>query len=120
LLIIPGIILGTIWYVIIPVTVVERPGIFAAFGRSAELTRGNRWRVFGISLVVGVIVWVINMLAGLTSLVTAGNASAVLLVGWIVAAVNLVIGSVVVAVVYYYLRIAREGGSIEDIAAVFD
>jgi hypothetical protein len=120
LLIIPGIILWMIWYVIIPVTVVERPGIFAAFGRSAELTRGNRWRVFGISLVVLVIGWVINLLAGLTSLATAGNASAVSLVGWIVAAVNLVIGSVIVAVVYYYLRIAREGGSIEDIAAVFD
>src|SRR6185295_18388499 len=103
-----------------PVTVVERPGIFAAFGRSAELTRGNRWRVFGISLVVGVIGWVINLLAGLTSLVTAGNAYAMSLVGWIATAALIVVGSVVAAVVYYYLRIAREGVSIEDIAAVFD
>jgi hypothetical protein len=120
LLIIPGLILATIWYVVIPVTVVERPGIFAAFGRSVQLTRGNRWRVFGISLVVGVIWWVIDLLAGLTSLVAAGNASAISLVGWIATAATLVVSSVVVAVVYYYLRIAKEGGSIEDIAAVFD
>ena len=120
LLIIPGVILATIWYVVIPVTVVERPGIFAAFGRSAELTRGNRWRVFGTSLVVGVIGWVINLLAGISSLVTAGNATVMSLVGWIATAAVIVVGSVVAAVVYYHLRIAREGGSIEDIAAVFD
>jgi len=118
LLVVPGVILATIWYVIIPVAVVERPGIVAAFSRSAELTRGNRWRVFGIMLVVGAITWVINLLAGFMSLF--GNASAVSLASWIAAAATLVIGSVVVAVVYYYLRIAREGGSIEDIAAVFD
>src|SRR5438552_4856256 len=40
LLIIPGLILLTIWSVVAPVTVVERPGVFAAFGRSRQLVRG--------------------------------------------------------------------------------
>jgi lipid-A-disaccharide synthase-like uncharacterized protein len=41
LLIVPGLILLVIWSVVAPVTVLERPGVFAAFGRSRELVRGN-------------------------------------------------------------------------------
>jgi hypothetical protein len=37
LVIIPGLILLVIWSVVAPVTVLERPGVFAAFGRSREL-----------------------------------------------------------------------------------
>ena len=37
LLIIPGLILLVIWAVVAPVIVIERPGVFAAFGRSREL-----------------------------------------------------------------------------------
>ena len=48
LLIIPGLFLITIWAVVAPVIVVEKPGVFAAFGRSRELVRGHGWTVFGI------------------------------------------------------------------------
>jgi hypothetical protein len=44
LLIIPGLVLLVIWSVVAPVTVLERPGVFAAFGRSRELVRGNGWK----------------------------------------------------------------------------
>jgi len=120
LLVIPAIILAMMWYVIVPVTVVERPGIFAAFGRSAELTRGNRWRVFGISLVALAIGWAINLPLAVISLIFPGNAGVIAVFAWIAAAASLIVSAVVVAVVYYYLRIAKEGGSIQDIAAVFD
>jgi hypothetical protein len=46
LLVVPGLILLTIWAVIAPVIVVEKSGVFAAFSRSRELVRGNGWRVF--------------------------------------------------------------------------
>ena len=52
LLIVPGLILLTIWAVVAPVTVIERPGIFAAFGRSRELVRGHGWTVFGVIVLV--------------------------------------------------------------------
>jgi hypothetical protein len=51
LLVVPGLILLTIWAVLAPVIVVERPGVFPAFGRSRELVRGNGWNVFGVILV---------------------------------------------------------------------
>ena len=41
LLIVPGLILLTIWAVIAPAIVVENRGVFEAFGRSRELVRGN-------------------------------------------------------------------------------
>ncbi len=68
LIIIPGLILLTIWSVVAPVTVLEHPGVFAAFGRSRELVRGNGWPVFGVIvlLYLGVIV---------VSLVSSGIAS---------------------------------------------
>ena len=53
LLIVPGLYLITIWAVVAPVIVVEKPGVFAAFGRSRELVRGHGWTVFGIVLITG-------------------------------------------------------------------
>jgi len=49
LLIVPGLILMTLWVLIIPVVVLERTGAGAAFGRSRELVRGFGWNVFGVS-----------------------------------------------------------------------
>ena len=52
LLIVPGLFLLTIWAVVVPVTVVERPGVIEAFGRSRELVRGNGWPVFGVLVIL--------------------------------------------------------------------
>ena len=48
LLIVPGLILMTLWAVIVPVVVLERRSAGEAFGRSRELVRGNGWGVFGV------------------------------------------------------------------------
>lgn len=62
LLIVPGLILLTIWAVIAPVIVVERTGAIAAFSRSRELVSGNGWRVFGV-IVVTTLIAVLAFLA---------------------------------------------------------
>ena len=51
-LIVPGLILYVTWAVAAPALVEERQGVSAALSRSAELTDGSRWRVFGISAVL--------------------------------------------------------------------
>ena len=48
LLIAPGLYLMTIWSVLIPVIVLERRGVMAAFGRSRELVSGYGWSAFGV------------------------------------------------------------------------
>jgi hypothetical protein len=47
LLIVPGLVLLTWWFLIIPVIVLEGTSAGAAFGRSRELVRGYGWNVFG-------------------------------------------------------------------------
>ncbi|MEO6859224.1 MAG: hypothetical protein ABI323_11685 [Solirubrobacteraceae bacterium] len=64
LIIVPGLFLLTIWSVVAPVTVLERPGVLAAFGRSRELVRGNGWSVFGVIILIYLAVVVISVLAG--------------------------------------------------------
>lgn len=51
-LVIPGLIIATIWSVGAQAVVVERLGVFAALKRSAELVRGNGFAVFGYLLLV--------------------------------------------------------------------
>jgi hypothetical protein len=52
LLIVPGLFLATIWSVVVPVFVLERPGIAGSFDRSRALVRGYGWPVFGTLLLV--------------------------------------------------------------------
>lgn len=58
LLIVPGLILLTMWAVIAPAIVVERRGVFDAFGRSRQLVKGQGWPVFGTVVVAYVIAFV--------------------------------------------------------------
>lgn len=60
LLIVPGLILLTIWALLAPVIVLERSGTFPAFGRSRELVRGNGWQVFSVIVVLFVIQFVVS------------------------------------------------------------
>jgi hypothetical protein len=120
LLLVPAIILAVMWYVVIPVTVVERPGVFASFRRSAALTKGCRWKIFGI-LLVGVAVGIgIGIPAGIVALAFPGNIAANAILSWLSAVIGLPVGAVLGAVTYYHLRQAKEGAAIADIAAVFD
>ena len=51
LLIVPGLILLTIFAVVAPVVVIERCSPVEALRRSRALVRGNGWRVFGVIVV---------------------------------------------------------------------
>ena len=102
LLIIPGLILMVIWAVVAPVTVLERPGVFAAFGRSQQLVRGNGWNVFAVIVLVFLAVAVIGVAAGLLagSLGSLGRA----LVQWAVNAALAPITALSASVLYFALR----------------
>jgi hypothetical protein len=65
LIIIPGLILLTIWAVISPSIVVEDKGVFESFGRSRELVRGQGWQVFGAIVLTFLIVVVVGIVATL-------------------------------------------------------
>jgi hypothetical protein len=102
LLIVPGLILLVRWAVVAPVTVLERPGIFAAFGRSRELVRGNGWAVFGVIMLVYLAALVVSLAAGLASasLGSLGRA----LIQWAVNAAIAPISALSASVLYFALH----------------
>ncbi len=58
LLVVPGLYLATIWAVIAPAIVIERRGVFDAFGRSRQLVKGQGWPVLGTIVVAYLISFV--------------------------------------------------------------
>lgn len=64
LIIIPGLVLMTVWSVVVPVEVLERRGVLASFDRSRQLVRGNGWNVFGVIVIVYVAILIVSLLAG--------------------------------------------------------
>jgi hypothetical protein len=58
LLVVPGLYLATIWAVIAPAIVVERRGVFDAFGRSRQLVKGNGWPVLRTIVIAYLIAFV--------------------------------------------------------------
>jgi uncharacterized membrane protein len=125
LLIVPGIMLLMAWAVAVPSLVVERQGVFTAFRRSAELTKGSRWKIFGLSLVLLVIYWVASAVIGIVGLrpysaASVGTITASAMIGSVIlnTAFNALWGTIQSAL-YVELREAREGDSIESLAQVF-
>jgi len=112
-------LLLTMWYVATPVCVVEQKAPLASLGRSSEITKGHRWKIFGmilllliIGLIVGGAITVALRLTGSIALVTLGS------LVW-----NGVWGAfyaIFVAVTYHDLRVAKEGVDTDQIASVFD
>jgi hypothetical protein len=116
---VPGIIVYLMWFVAVPVCIVEERGPTASLGRSRELTKGSRWKLFGIVMVIAVASWLVQMIVQLVFLAVAGKllaALATFLSSALIAAYRSILG----AVVYHDLRVAREGIDIDRIAAVFD
>jgi len=108
--------------------VLERTGIRAAFSRSSQLVRCSWWRVFGILLVVTLLVAVLNCVvsAAVIALVTVGNASGT---AWTVITqalsgiVNIFVQPIqlgATVLLYYDLRIRKEGFDLELAAAGMD
>jgi hypothetical protein len=112
-------ILYTMWFVAVATCVVERRGPFAAMGRSRQLTKGYRWRIFGLLLLLFAVSIIISVLIELVLRPAAGTILT-FLVALFWTAIWGAYYAVTVAVSYHDLRVAKEGVDIEQIVAVFD
>jgi hypothetical protein len=126
LLIVPGFILLTMWAVSVPALVVERTGVFAAFSRSSALTKGSRWKILGLYLVLAAIYWLMSIVLGLVGLkmYAGANAAAGLTTGNLLGSVLLgtifnVLWGTIQPSLYVELRQAKEGDNVEALADVF-
>ena len=107
LLIVPGFIALLMLYVAVPACVVEGLGPAASLGRSAELTKGFRWKILGLILLVSLISIICSLLV--TFILTLFTGAFVAALGkFAVQALTTALSGVLAAVIYYSLRAAKE------------
>ena len=107
LLIVPGVILLVMFSVAVPACVVERLGAFASLRRSASLTTGCRWQLFGLYVLLFLLVW-ISKEALQQVLAQIGGAPLETFGMWLAGAVVTAFHAVLGVVVYRDLRAAKE------------
>jgi hypothetical protein len=95
----------TFWSVVAPVTVIERPGVFSAFGRSWELVRGYAWPVFATIVLVFLLVVAASIAAALIGLVVGDVGRALL--SWIFNALTQPVAALTTSVLYFTLLEVR-------------
>ena len=118
-LLVPGFIALCMLYVAIPACVVEEWGVVQSLTRSADLTKGYRWPIFWLILLVifgapiasSLFVDMVQMIAGGVVASLLDMAIQIYLTA---------LGSTLVAIIYYRLRVIKDGVDIDRIAHVFD
>ena len=129
----PRLMIACAWCVAVPALVADRTTIGGAFGRAAELTRGNRWRIFGLFCVILAMLIGLGLIVGLIGtavvvpLVLAGADPETLAANPVMIPINAIsntlsslLGSAGVAVLYVELRRAREGVGADWLSKVFE
>ncbi|HEX9052467.1 MAG TPA: hypothetical protein VF841_18215 [Anaeromyxobacter sp.] len=121
LLVVPGVIAACVWYVAIPAVVVEDRGAFAALARSRALTKGSRWAV----LVVALVVFAVTVATGAASAAVGTFAPALPhpvapLLATAIGALVTPLGACAAAVAYHDLRVAKEGVDTAALVKVFE
>ena len=109
---VPAIMLWLRFFVAVPAAVEERPGALGALRRSAFLTQGQRWPIFGIFLVLGILNFGVQL--GAVLVPVAGP--------FLYPVSNLLATALVAttsAVIYYRLRSFHESIDVDQIASVF-
>ena len=133
LLVIPGLFLMVRWAVSAPAALIEREGPTHSIGRSAELTEGHRWAIFGLVLLYVVFAYAIGIGLGIALAAMGGLGSTAAGVmtkdmsGYIFAGATSsveslmsLVATVGMASLYFELRRVKDGVGVDELAKVFD
>jgi hypothetical protein len=123
--IIPGIVVGTMLAVSVPVAVEERraagTGVGSVLSRSSELTEGHRWSIFFVLTCLVMLALgggiVLGLVAGVAS---PGNKLLIEIVSIPLIVVTTGLSATASTVMYYRLRSVKESLDVDQIASVFD
>ena len=131
LLIIPGLILITMWSVALPALIGENLGVIESFGRSRELTRGSRLSIFGLLLVSLIILYIPmiflggavagSMMGGMMGGMASGTGLGAMVIliavpyGWFA---GMLLSSLLVSI-YTETTLIKGGGSTAQLSDVF-
>jgi len=107
LIVVPGLILLTIWSVAAPVVVLENPGGLRALGRSRELVSGSGWQVFGVIFVLDIVVVAVALVADIGA--DSAGTGVGIVVGVIIGVLSAPLSALAAAVLYFELGGAATG-----------
>lgn len=120
LLIIPGIIVYIMLIVSVPVLVEERRGVVGSMRRSMELTKGSRWHIFLLGVVIVIVSLILGMVVGaIGALVSFGSLLAIGIANAFASAITSLIGAALLASLYVELRTVKEGAAVESLGQIF-
>jgi hypothetical protein len=129
---VPGLIVLTIFWLAVPIAVIESPGVFSSLSRSGDLTQGNRWSVFALalilwlltfaaSIIISVAVTALSVAIGAASRGDGPGQGAVSQVFVTLLGIPFqCLGAVAPAVVYHDLRVGKEGVEVDELLKVFE
>ena len=122
LFVVPGIIAYIMVIVSVPAMIEERRGVIASINRSAQLTAGSRWRIFGLIAIVFVGWAVLAYVA--TAVVTPGSdfeqpTVPALAAEALVSSIMAMVMAALVAALYLELRAIKEGDDGGRLAEIF-
>jgi hypothetical protein len=122
LLIVPGIILALAWSLAIPVAVLESQGLRGATSRSSTLTKGDRGRIFVITFLFVVLMYIVTLLVQFPILAALGlshrpNPRSIPAWFGVLSAIGSFVSSslvgplftIALALIYYDERVRKEG-----------
>ncbi len=122
LIVLYAVYMATRWAATMPSIVVENVGATTGLSRSWNLTSGLFWRVFGISILAGLLTFIVAELpaltirSGLALVVTAQEATGPI-ISAIITPLSLILtlpfSMAVIVLLYYDLRVRKEGYDLE-------
>ncbi len=119
ILLVPGFMVLTMLFVATPACVVERLGPIKSMGRSAKLTKGHRWKIFGLWFTTALVQLIVQSILGAVARTIGGlPLAAVVVLLW--SAIYGAFSAILAVVTYHDLRVVKEGVDTDQIAAVFD
>ncbi|HEY5262273.1 MAG TPA: hypothetical protein VIJ33_09185 [Solirubrobacteraceae bacterium] len=107
--IVPGIILALRWSVVAQTAAIDHEGWMPALRRSGRLAAGNYWHILRLLLAIGVLTFVVGLLAGAVTAGGRGTSVASVLIGIVVYTLIASFSALTLAILYFDLR-ARETG----------
>jgi hypothetical protein len=120
LLVVPGILVALAFSVAAPVRVGEGRGVFGSFQRSRDLTRGFRWRILLVFILIALIGGAVGLVGGmLRSIFHVSLATWAVSGNPLTTAAMQLVNTAAAAVIYCELRRVKEGGGAGQVAEAF-
>jgi hypothetical protein len=116
------------WIAVVPVIVVERPGVIQSLRRSSDLTENHRWAILGLIVLYAAALVVLQAVLAaalpgpgldLAAVPSSVQSFVAVAVGLSVQVATSMIVAVGIAAVYFELRQIKEGVGVEELAQVF-